>query len=245
MSFLKNVFKDTVPFFIKATFVFILTFLIAFGSIWYLYQNEDNPDQKTFSIQGEAKRDVEPDTAYITLGASFEGSDILKIQDEATSKVNAAIEKIKALEISEEKIKTSTFSVDQKYDKDGNLTGYTVNVAISVTIENTNTEADKAGDVIEAGLESGLNEVRNLSFDISNRDEIVEELKLEAIEDAKSKKDDVSKASGIKLGGLVNISYSSYYPYYYNSYGEDTANLRESSPQVDLEEDIQINPGET
>ena len=98
------------------------------------------------------------------------------------------------------------------------------------------------GKVITAASEANLNEVRSLSFVIENKEAILEELKLEAIDDAKSKKDVIANTAGLKLGDLVDISFNGDKPYYY-VYDEAGSLSTTKSPSSESASDITIQPG--
>ncbi len=243
--YLKDYLKKIFLFSSKATFVFLLVIFTAVFLIWQIEKTSDSSTSDSFSVAGSATRYVSPDKVVVTLGTILEGDDILNIQEKANNSVNQAVEKIKSLGIDESKIQTSNYNMQPDYDWDtGRIDGYTINVSVVVTIEDVEGEDNIVGDVISAATDSGLNEVRGLSYEVSTRDAIVEELKTEAIEDAKSKKDSLAEASGLKLGKLKNVSFSNsgYYPLRNYSYAEDMAVA--SEPMKEEAATIQVNPGE-
>lgn len=242
--FLKEYLKKIFLFASKATFVFFLVVITTLFAAWQI-DKADDTDVQTFSVAGTASRYVAPDKVVLTLGTILDGKDILKIQEDANTAVNNAVEAIKLLGIDESKIQTSNYNMEPDYDwNTGKIDGYTINVSIVVTIEDVTGEDNLVGDVISSATGAGLNEVRGLTYDVTNRDAITEELKAEAIDDAKSKKDALADASGLKLGSLKNISFYNNTPYSTRSYmyAEDMVAAAEPSP--DVKESIQINPGE-
>ena len=160
--------------------------------------------------------------------------------------MNKTVKAIKALGIEDEKIRTSHYNLTPEYDwETGKIKSYSINVEVRVEINNVDLDDNIAGDVIEAAAKEDLNEVRSLSFDVEMRDEIIEELKLEAIEDAKSKKDSIAAASGLRLGELKNVEFG-YTPYYY----DDNIGFAEAVPAMDAAQErtvtnVKIEPGET
>ncbi|MFQ5492699.1 MAG: SIMPL domain-containing protein [Candidatus Dojkabacteria bacterium] len=244
--FLKDLIKSFITYAAKATYVFALVMAVMLLAISFFFRQTNNfTDQRTFQVEGSAERDVEHDIAQITVGSYIEGKDVVTIQNQANTKISQALDKIKALGISEEKIKTSNYSVSPEYDYEINkIDGYSVNVELRVEIENIKLEDNLVGDVIAAAAEVGLNEVRNLSFDVKDRDEILDELKLEAIADAKQRKDSLAAASGLRLGELKNIDDSGGRFYYddFQAVGAEPFAGDEAAPKV---KEIEIQPGET
>jgi hypothetical protein len=246
MKRLKRYLAEIAPFIGKATFVFGLVLFMAFVSFSLLVrlerEYENDSDKRTLSVEAEASRTVQPDIAIITMGSNLRGSsDLISTQDEASKSINEAIEKIKELGIPENKIKTSTFDISRSYDNEEDEEIYVIRFEIIVEIEDISPQSEKVGNVIEAGIDSGLNELRNLRFDISNREAIIEELKLEAIEKAKEKKNSVAEASGVKLGDVYDIYFGGgYYPLFERQYNNESM----ISDAPSLNEDIQISTGE-
>lgn len=210
--------KEIIVFYFKAVFVFGLVLATVFFAFWY-DTNSDDSLTDTIAIDGTATRDVTPDIVEVTIGTYLEGNDVVKLQEDANSAINTATESIKALGIEEENIRTSNYNLSSDYYWDDDTDEYYVDVTLTVKITNLQDREDEniVGTVLSTAASANLNQVRSLFYDISNREEILEELKLEAIENAKSKKDSYADASGLKLGKLKDISFGGgdyYYPMY-------------------------------
>lgn len=249
MNYLKELVKDFLKYAAKATYVFaLLLVIVLIGIAQFFSRAQDVATNNLFSVNGSAKREITPDFAKVTVGTFVIGKDIISIQNEANTKINKAQKAILALGIAEDKIQTSNYNVTPEYDfTTKKITNYSVNVEIVVEIGDLDQEKNVAGDVIEASSAVGLNEVRGLVFDIKNREEILDELRLEAIDDAKAKKDELADRSGLRLGALKNVNTGGNY-YYYDgrgvidtpSSGEGTDNS--GGPKV---VDVNIKPGKT
>ncbi len=244
---LKNFFQ----FALKAVFVFVLVIgVIGIGTmIFFDRAQESFYVDTTFSADGTAKRLVTPDIAEITIGTYVQGRDITSIQKQATEKINKATDAVKALEIPDEDVQTVNYNLTpEKKFESNEIESYSVNVAIKVTIRNTDPKDEMVGKVIEAATNAGLNEVRSLTFEVDNQEEILDELKVEAIDNAKERAKVLAKESGLKLGKLLNMS-EGYNPYYYDDYKSAASfGSAESMPAVNLPLDaapeIQVEPGQ-
>jgi hypothetical protein len=242
---MRELLRQFVTYASKATYVFVLVILTVVISGAILNNIESSYDD-TFSVEGTAKREVKPDTINLNVGVITEGTDIIKMQDAGNQKINDTVTELKEMGISEDKIQTSQFSLTPTYDYTGNtskIIGYTLNIELAVEVAATE-EGNAAGDVIQVATDNGLNEVRSLQYSVSNRDELLDELKLEAIEDAKSKKDEVADAAGLRLGKLKTISdYGSYYPMSYRS--DDLMLAEASAGAEDADVKIEVQTGTT
>lgn len=245
-QFLKDYVKTVFTFVTKATFVFILVLISIYVAVTILFdQTREVTTANLYRVEGMAEREVTPDVINLTIGSQVRGKDIVKIQSDANDKINTAVDAIEALGIPKENIKTSSYNVNPVYDyEDNTIKEYSVNIEVRVKIEDVTLEDNLAGDVIAVSATSGLNEVRSLSYDISNREDILEDMKLEAVEDAKAKKDRLADAAGLRLGDLKSIEDGYNYPYYYDTAGY----AREESLAVDAVESapsVNISPGES
>lgn len=247
--------REIFSFLLKATYVFVLFILAMFGTGLIVYyttvkpaiEENNEPYERTFSIEGEVERKVTPDTAVITVGLVEEGSDIVLLQNTVSESINNAIESIKSAGLDENNIQTSGYDLTSKRDSSGNrIDSYILSSSLRVTLDNTSPEDNLVNDVISAASTAGLNEVRNLQFLVKNQDELLEEMKLEAIDVAKEKGEKQADKAGLKLGKILDVNeYGSYEPYYLGS--NDNVATREialDEAASSAPKEIQIQPGE-
>ncbi len=236
--------KSFVLFAAKASFVFLLVLVLVVISGNYLFGQQKAATQPSlFNVQGTAKRKVTPDMAVLSIGTTVEGSNIAQLQQDANTKINNTQKALKDLGIADDKIQTSSYNLNPKYDTNGNkINSYSLNIQLQVEVDNLDPQKNIAGSVISAGSNNGLNEVRGLSFDLQNREKIQDELKVDAINDGKAKKDTLASASGIRLGELKNVSFDSFiYPYY----GTASAPTASDAGKAEAQTNVIVNPGQT
>lgn len=247
--FIHQAAQSFLQFAVKSLFVFILVIgVVVIATLLFFRQAQKSLNiDTTFSVSGTSERLVTPDIAEITIGAYVEGKDISEIQKQATEKINKASDAVKNLDIPEEDVQTVNYNLTPVNKKDSStIESYTVNVAIKVTVRNTDPKDEMVGKVIDAATTAGLNEVRSLYFKVDNEEDILDELKLEAIADAKERSTSLAKESGIKLGKVLNMN-EGYTPYYYDDYatgfGESAA-----SPEIavgkDVARSLTVQPGQ-
>lgn len=243
--------KSLLSFSLKATYVFGLVLVTLFvAKVMYVnsqreLQSEVN-NQRTFSVNGEATKDVTLDTAKLNLGITLRGDSAQKLQQEATQKYNEAIGKIKAAGIPEEDIKTQGYNVNPVYDPEkGTPNGYEVALSLEVTVRNTNPESELVSKIVNAGNEAGFNTVNSLQFYLEDIKAVQDQIKELAIQDAKSRAEKEASQAGLKLGKVLNVYENNYGPF--NSYAEPMMAGAEFKA-VDTEESlppIEIQPGQT
>ena len=174
----------------------------------------DETSLRTLTVNGTGRAYLTPDIAYISVGVHTEGPDAA--QAVTSNNVNS-LKVADALEdfgIEPEDIRTTNFSIypQQQYDQDGKLTGviYVVDNTVFVTLR----DLDQIGDVFNAVVEAGANNINSVQFDVEDKSESLSEARDDAVEDAQSQADELAKAAGVGLGPVQNIStFSSGIPY--------------------------------
>ena len=198
--------------------VAIATFIL----LWKASGAVDSADRKTISVEGKAERYVAPDIATLSFGVSEEAKTVREAQAKATEKINKAVAFLKEQKVDDKDVKTAGYNVTPKYEYyyenngvrcyqsycpppyvyKNDIVGYTVEQQVNVKIR----DLDKAGDVI-AGLGSfGVGNLHSLAFEVEDIEKVREEVKNEAIADARAKAKTRVKALDVSLGKLVSVS---------------------------------------
>jgi uncharacterized protein YggE len=169
----------------------------------------DNED--TVTVTGRGKVSYQPDTAVVALGVKVEN---VAKAEEALNKLNDSTDKIiaavKALGIPDEDIKTQTYSLAPHYEysaesRNSSISGYDADQQLVIKAKGIDKDPGLSGRVIAEAGKAGSNQVIGVSFDISNLEELKQEARIQAINDAKSKSSELAKAAGIKkLGDVVS-----------------------------------------
>lgn len=188
--------------------VFILLLFIKIFDISYPI-TVTTQTKTQFSVVGEGKVDVSPDTAYITIGitqVSLPTAEEVKNQISDTN--NKIIDAVTKLGIDKKDITTSNYSINPSYNyfPNGNnsISGYNGNATVTIKV----TDIQKVSRIIDATTAVGANTVQNTRFEVSNPDKFREEARNQAIQNAKDQAQKLSQNLGIKLGKVINISES-------------------------------------
>jgi len=167
---------------------------------------------KTISLSGAGSASAKANQATLTVGVQTEAPYASEAVEENARMMTAVINAIKNLGLSEDEIKTVTYSVHPVYDRDWKqVTDYRVINLVQVRVSNL----DLVGDVIDAASDAEANRIDGISFGLS--DDLVEELKFEAyreaLRDAEAKAEVIAESLGLTLTGVYSVSESVYYPY--------------------------------
>lgn len=158
---------------------------------------------KNVTVNGQGRVSYSPDLAVITLGVQI---DKVAKADEALSqlndKVKNIIKEVKAVGISEEEIQTQNYSLYPQYDYKDNISvvsGYNANQQLVIKVSGYDQDKEKLNRVITVASRAGANQVSSLVFDSSKLNDLKQEARLKAIEDAKSKAQDLAAKAGVEL----------------------------------------------
>ncbi|MEM3424576.1 MAG: SIMPL domain-containing protein [Thermoproteota archaeon] len=171
---------------------------------------------KTISVTGTGVVKAKPDRAVLSLSVVTQAESAGEAISENADKMDRVIKAVRNVGILENQTETSAYSLNPiwEYPKEGGsprIVGYTCSNTLRVTVKNL----DKVGEVIDAAVTAGANQVSSLQFTIS--DEVMRQLGLDAlslaVKDAASKASIIATAAGVTLVGPVSISLSGYSPY--------------------------------
>ncbi len=173
-----------------------------------------NPNLNQVTVNGEGRISYQPDIATITLGVQIDkaasAEEALKLLDEKMKNITAAI---KTVGIADEDVKTKNFSLSPQYEfKDGSskVSGYGANQQLEIKVEEVDKNSGIVGRVVAAANGAGVNQILGVVFDVSSLNDLKQQARIKAIEDARSKADALAKAAGIKklkkvIGWYENI----------------------------------------
>lgn len=205
--------------------VIILFFVVLFvytklaGPIPFSVNSVNTTKTDMFTSQGQGEVTAVPDTATIDAGVTQTAVNV----SDAKSKTDEAIKKIlgdvKNLGISDSDIKTTNYSVTPNYSNEimpmiagrtQNITGYTVTQSLEIKIK----QLDKANKVIDTVTSDGANLVGGINFTFSDdlQKKLENKARQIAVNEAKTKAQDLAQAAGIRLGKIINVVESSNSP---------------------------------
>lgn len=181
----------------------------------------ENSD-RVIITSGSSEVKVTPDRAQVTVSVQTENADVKVAQSENANRMDAVVKAIKAVGIADSDIRTSGYSIYPVYDETSSLFGrnvktYRVTNSVQVTIR----DVTKTGEVIDAAVAAGANQVDSIMFMVS--EELEQSLRNEvlgkAVRKARADADIVAAAAGVTITGVKEINVGSYYPpvYYENA----------------------------
>ena len=157
------------------------------------------------SVDGYGSSEAVPDRAMVTLSVVTTDPEAEAARNENAQLMQAVTEAVKAQGIEARNIKTTGYSVNPAYDRQGkSIIGYTVSNQLNVTLDDIGI----TGQVIDAAMAKGVNRVSSLSFSVRDTEKLRKEALLAAIADAKNKAEIIAGGLGKKIIGIKNVSES-------------------------------------
>ena len=195
----------------KTKFIFLIavlvlgTVLAACGPSSITVQPQ--PPQRTITVTGTGMVTLTPDIAYVSIGVHTENAGAKGAVAENNTQAQAVIAAIKGFGVADKDIQTTNFSIypQQQYDNNGKQTGvlYVVDNTVYVTVR----DLTKLGDLLDATVSSGANNINNIQFDVADKTGALSQARLAAVTDARKQADELTKATNVSLGEVQTISY--------------------------------------
>jgi uncharacterized protein len=177
------------------------------------------PQVRTINVTGNSLVVLAPDIAYISIGVHNEAPAAKDAVASNTTESQAVIDAIKAKGVDAKDIQTTNFSVYQQTKTGPNGENQGTFFSVDNTVYVTLRDITKIGDILDASVGAGANNIYGITFDVLNKDSALATGRDQAMADAKAQADQLAKASGATLGDVQSISYysNSPSPIYYDT----------------------------
>lgn len=190
-----------------------------------------NEGQETMNlcVIGNASKSVSPDSAKVTAVIETLDSVMATSKDKNFETFEKVLQALKDSGLGDDDITVESYTSYPSYDYTSgkSLIGYYTITTFSFCVDNL----DKIKEYIDTATEAGVTSIRNINYQLSNMDEVYQEVLLSAIENAKQKAEKIH-------GGEVTIkSVKEEYVYsctsLYRTYSENISNALMGSIDVE------------
>ncbi len=162
---------------------------------------------RTITVVGEGTVATQPDVAQIQVGVEVKGDNAQDASAEAATTMDAILAALKGAGVATKDIQTTGFNiwVEQRTGPDGMATDqviYHVSNSVSVIVR----DLDTVGDVLDAVIDAGANNIYGVTFSVEDPDPVMAEARSLATEDALARAEELAGLHGVALGEVVSIS---------------------------------------
>jgi len=190
-------------------------------------------------VTGVGKTTVTPDVAVLSLGIEAQAMTVAEAQQQAAQAMDAVRGVLDSHSIDEKDIQTQQYSIqpvrewqDEKYV----LVGYRVTNIITVKVRNMDDIGSIIDDAATAGGDYTI--INSISFTVDEPETYYEQMRQEAMADAKDRAEQLADLGGVKLGKPIYIAESS-------SYNPPVVYLDYKAAEGSVVPTTSISPGET
>jgi uncharacterized protein YggE len=166
------------------------------------------------SVSGTGRAVGAPDVATLQIGIDLERPTVAAAREAAAAAQKGVVDSLKANGVEDKDVQTVQFTISPVYDSRSGtqtLRGYRISNVVRADVR----KIDQAGKVIDDAVAAGGNGVvvRGISFSIDDPTELREAAREEAVNDARSKAEQLASAAGVKVGKPISISETGAIPY--------------------------------
>lgn len=164
-------------------------------------------DTSGIFVSGTGKVRIKPNIATASIGVDITAGTLAEATNQANTKMNAIIARLKGMGIEEKDIQTTSYTIHPitQQPRPGvtpAITGYRVNNQVSITIR----KIDDTGKVLDAVVAAGANNIYGISFGVDDPKPYQEQARAAAVKAAQDKAAQLAKAANVTLGKVVSIS---------------------------------------
>jgi len=174
-------------------------------------ENADDKQDHIIRVSGQGEVELTPDLGMVTLAVETEGESAAEVQEQAAQRMQAIIKALRALNVPENKIRTTRISISPVYPprpKEGRAMteplkpiGYRSNNSIRVEV----SDPERIGPVIDRSLEAGANQVSQIAFRVADKETPRMKALARAAANAQEKARSIADALGLRLGPVLSV----------------------------------------
>jgi uncharacterized protein YggE len=172
---------------------------------------EYSPAQ-TITVLGQGSVRIKPDVARVSIGVETSSETVSEAVTENESNMESILAALTEMGIDDKDIQTMNYSIQlDRYPESMPQTEsgssqpqpvYRVSNMVNVTIR----DLDKVGDVLDAVIEAGANNIWGVSFSLDDPKAAQVDARADAIADAQARAEALAELNGVQLGPVMSVS---------------------------------------
>jgi uncharacterized protein YggE len=159
--------------------------------------------KRTITVTGTGTASVSPDVVRLDLRIGHDAADVAAALSGASAGLTTAGRVVREHGVADADIRTLGADIHQRFDKDGQPSGFTAQQRLGVTVR----VLDAVGPILEgaaAGLGNALL-VDQVRLDVADRSEALARARDAAFADAKAKAEQYAALAGTALGAVAGV----------------------------------------
>ena len=165
-------------------------------------------DGTLLSVSARAEASRVPDVASLSTGVVTQAADANAALRANSTQMNKVVAAIRAAGIAERDIRTSGINIHPQYryaeNQPPTITGYQASNTVSIKVR----DVARLGEVLDALVASGANQVNGPSFEIDQPEAVYDEARQAALKQAQARAQMYAESLGLRVRRIVSISES-------------------------------------
>jgi uncharacterized protein YggE len=190
-------------------FLMVLGVLLLGAGALHAQETTPNPDQpqpNTITVSGVGTAYGEPNIAYLELGVEIVDPDLTNAYTPAAEAMTTVIQALRDSGIDEQDIQTTGVNIypEERYPQDSagaTQRVYRVRNIVRVALR----DVGQVENVITTAVNAGANTIYNLSFGIEDTQPLESEARVQAVENAQTRAQELADALGVTLGSAISV----------------------------------------
>jgi uncharacterized protein YggE len=164
---------------------------------------------RVITVVGTGQASGAPDVATVNIGVETSSGNVQQAVADNRTKMNTLLQVLKGLNIAENDIQTTNYSVytEQQPAPTGTTpTTPTLTYRVSNQVNVTVRDVSKLGDVLDTVVTNGANNIYGVSFSVADPTKLQGDARAKAMADAKARAESLASLAGVRLGEVVSVS---------------------------------------
>lgn len=159
------------------------------------------------TVVGEGTVSIDPDIATANIGVEVMRPTVKEASAAAQEVMDSVLKALLAQEIEEADIQTRHFSIyAERFGPEGLLNEDETRYRVSNTVYITIRDLSSIGEVLDAAIDAGANNVYGVDFSLADPTSVESEARAQAVADARSKADELADLIGVEVSSVTGIS---------------------------------------
>ncbi len=165
------------------------------------------PNSHSVTVVGEGTVSIQPDIATASIGVEVVRPTVREASEAAEAIMAEVQTALLAQDIDETDIQTLHFSIfAERFGPGGLLDEDDVRYRVSNTVFITIQDLESIGDVLDAAIDAGANNIYGVDFSLADPASFQSEARAKAVADAFGKAEELAELIGVGVGEVMGIS---------------------------------------
>jgi uncharacterized protein YggE len=174
-------------------------------------------------VSGVGSISVKPDLAVVTLGVQTEAPSATEAMTNVNSQMDTIVAFLKGEGLNDGDIKTQQVELTPRYREGRNGVSQIVSYGASTVVEVRVKDLTNLGTFLDKIVQAGGNQIQGIRFELADSEDVLDQARGKAWENALRRADVLAKKAGASLGTVTGITETNVIPFSSASPLENTA----------------------